>query len=90
MLQSIPNPSLVAVGSEVVARRYRQTQRIRARQSKARPSRSRLGRDDVRVLVVHRLERREVEVGRWVASVVGVLAVHKVIVGESIVQSISS
>jgi len=36
--------------------------------SKARPSRNHLGRDDIRVLVVHRLERREVKVGRWVAS----------------------
>jgi len=36
--------------------------------SKARPLRNHLGRDDVRVLVVHRLEGREVEVGLWVAS----------------------
>jgi len=36
--------------------------------SKAGPSRNYFGRDDVRVLVVHRLESREVEVGRWVAS----------------------
>jgi len=36
--------------------------------SKARPPRNQFGRDDVRMLVVHRLERREVEVGRWVAS----------------------
>ena len=35
--------------------------------TEAGPSCDQLGRDDVRVLVVHRLEGREVEVGRWVA-----------------------
>jgi len=36
--------------------------------SKARSSRNHFGRDDVRVLIVHGLERREVEVGIRVAS----------------------
>lgn len=36
--------------------------------SKAGASRNHLGRDDIRVLVVHRLECREVEVGIRVAS----------------------
>jgi len=35
--------------------------------SKTGSSHNQFGRDDVRVLVVHRLECREVEVGRWVA-----------------------
>jgi len=35
--------------------------------SKAGPSRNYFGRDDVRVLVVHRLERREIEIGVRVA-----------------------
>ena len=36
--------------------------------SKARSSRNHFGRDDIRVLIVHGLERREVEVGIRVAS----------------------